>query len=239
MDKELIPGIRVNLYVNGMYIIGGIVLCIGLLILAQYSFFGYIAVVLCLIGILWIIFSVHWKFPKKNKKSKSSGSNKTIDKKEDEVFHIANNMFTYDSAQQVCKAYNGRLATYDDMLKAYNEGADWCTYGWSDDQYVFYPTQKSKYDKLKSIPGHEHDCGHPGINGGYIEDKSQLFGVNCYGVKPDPTQDDLALMNVSSSIPTTEQDIAMENELSYWKQNKNKLLLYPFNDLKWHEYLRV
>ena len=36
------------------------------------------------------------------------------------------------------------------------------------DQMALYPTQKKTYNKLQTIKGHEHDCGRPGINGGYI-----------------------------------------------------------------------
>jgi hypothetical protein len=239
MENELVPGIRVNLYVSGIYIVGAIIVFIGLLVLAQYSFFGYIAIILCMGAIFVYIFSVYWKPFRKQHRKKSSSKKPTNRSSSEEVFHIANNLFTYDNAVQVCKAYKGRLATYDEMVKAQQIGADWCNYGWSDDQNVFYPTSQAKYDKLKATPGHEHDCGHPGVNGGYIEDKTQLFGVNCYGIKPDPTNDDLALMNVTPSDPLTEQDKAMEAELSYWEKNKNKLLLRPFNSSRWREYIRV
>jgi hypothetical protein len=239
MDKELVPGIRVNLYVSGMYIVGAVVLFIGLLVVAQYSFFGYAAIVVCVIAMFVYIFTVYWKPLRPHHHRNKGGSNSSNQESVEEVFHIANNLFTYDSAQQACRAYKGRLATYEEMVKAQNLGADWCTYGWSDDQNVFYPTSQSKYDKLKAIPGHEHDCGHPGVNGGYIENKSELFGANCYGIKPDPTDDELAMMKIDQSTPVTDQDIAMEAELSYWEKNKSKLLLVPFNNSRWREYIRV
>ena len=49
---------------------------------------------------------------------------------------------------------------------------------------AFYPTQKSTWNKLQKIKGHEHDCGRPGINGGYIDNPNVRFGVNCFGSKP-------------------------------------------------------
>ena len=236
-SNDVFPGMNVNIYVNGFYMLGIIIGCLVLFGLAQYSSWIYVAILLIFMVGVWFLFNINWK--RISKKSKNTKKHTNKSKEKSEVFHVSNNLFSYEDAQQVCKAYNGRLATYDDMVSAHKSGADWCTYGWSDDQNVFYPTQKSKYDKLKAIPGHEHDCGHPGVNGGYIEDKSILFGVNCYGKKPDPNADELALMSIAPSLPITQQDIEMENNLAYWKQNKSKLLLAPFNQSKWHSYNRI
>ena len=159
---------------------------------------------------------------------------------EEEVFHIANKLFNYKDAQSVCKAYGGRLANYKDLEQSYKKGADWCTYGWSEDKNVFFPTQQTKYDKLSTIKGHEHDCGHPGINGGYIANDSYLFGVNCYGKKPEITDAEKILMSITPQLPIDPQDIDMENNISKWKKNKSKLLLMPFNTTDWNEpYVRI
>ena len=48
---------------------------------------------------------------------------------------------------------------------------------------AYYPTQKTTWDKLQKKKGHENDCGRPGINGGFIQNKNVKFGVNCYGSK--------------------------------------------------------
>ena len=37
---------------------------------------------------------------------------------------------------------------------------------------------KKYLEKLQKIKGHEHDCGRPGINGGYIDNPNVRFGVN-------------------------------------------------------------
>jgi hypothetical protein len=42
---------------------------------------------------------------------------------------------------------------------------------------AFYPTQKTTWDKLQKIKGHKHDCGGPGINGGFIQNPRVRFGV--------------------------------------------------------------
>ena len=102
----------------------------------------------------------------------------------DQVFNIPGNYFGYAESKSICAAYGARLAKYDEVEKAYNAGGEWCNYGWTEGQMALFPTQKKTYDKLQKIEGHEHDCGRPGVNGGYNNDTSQQLGANCYGKKP-------------------------------------------------------
>jgi hypothetical protein len=74
------------------------------------------------------------------------------------------------------------LASYDQLVDAYNDGAEWCTYGWSNGQKAYYPTQKCNWEKKG--PEEKLKCGNPGLNGGFFADPSLKFGVNCYGKKP-------------------------------------------------------
>ena len=106
-----------------------------------------------------------------------------------QVFNIPGNYYGYDDAKTLCKAYDARLATYDEVENAYNAGGEWGNYGWSDGQMALFPTQKNTFDNLQKIPGHEHDCGRPGINGGYMANPNIKFGVNCYGYKPKITSE--------------------------------------------------
>lgn len=99
-----------------------------------------------------------------------------------EVFHIANQDYTYEQAKCKCESYNAKLATYDQLVDAYNDGAEWCTYGWSSGQKAYYPTQKCNWEKKG--PEEKLKCGNPGLNGGFFADPSLKFGVNCYGKKP-------------------------------------------------------
>ena len=85
---------------------------------------------------------------------------KSIIKKK-EVFNIPGNKYTYENAKALCKSYDARLATYKEISDAYDKGADWCNFGWSEDQMALYPTQESKWKSLQTIDGHEHDCGRP------------------------------------------------------------------------------
>jgi hypothetical protein len=150
----------------------------------------------------------------------------------DEVYHIPLNSFTYKEAGEVCNAFKGRLATYQEVENAYNNGANWCSYGWSSDQMALFPIQNSVYNELKNIPGHEHDCGRPGVNGGYMKDNTLKFGINCYGKKPNKTELDKKYMDSYSFSPYyDEQKIELE------KQKKIKdILVAPFNKQKWNIY---
>jgi hypothetical protein len=156
-----------------------------------------------------------------------------------EVFNISNNLYTYDDAQAICKAYGARLATYDDIEESYNKGGEWCNYGWSDGQMIFFPTQKSTWQKLQKSPSTANKCGRPGINGGYIANPYIKFGVNCYGKKPAPTQADINFMNAQNSNVTaqTPEDALLNKKIQFWKDNADKLLhLNSFNHDKWSEY---
>jgi hypothetical protein len=109
------------------------------------------------------------------------------DKKE--VFHIANQDYTYDQAKCKCESYGGRLATKAEITNAYNNGANWCTYGWSDKQSAFYPVQQCYWDSIdldnQRLPDNQKKyCGLPGLNGGFFANPEIKFGANCYGIKP-------------------------------------------------------
>ena len=154
---------------------------------------------------------------------------------EKQVFNIPNNDYTYDDAKALCKAYDARLATYEEIESAYNNGAEWCGYGWSKDQLALFPTQKSTYDKLQKIKGHENDCGRPGINGGYINNKNVRFGVNCFGYKPEITQEEQTLMHETPHYPITKKDKEMERKVNDYRKNLPKILVSPFNKGRWSQ----
>jgi len=86
--------------------------------------------------------------------------------------------YTYDEASQVCQKDNATLATIGQLYDAYNNGKEWCQYGWSDEMMALYPTQTSTWEMLKSQG--KKSCGRPGVNGGYINNSKAKLGVNCY-----------------------------------------------------------
>jgi hypothetical protein len=164
------------------------------------------------------------------------GHNEDIFSKErlkKQVFNIPGNYYSYDNAKALCKAYDSELATYDQLEKSYNNGAEWCNYGWSANQMALFPTQKQTYNTLQTIKGHENDCGRPGINGGYMANPRIRFGVNCYGPKPTITNKEEELMRTSSPYPETKQDRIFQKKVDFWKNNIEQILISPFNYNVW------
>jgi len=157
---------------------------------------------------------------------------------EDEVFNVSNNKYSYEDAQAVCGSFGAKLATYDQIEAAYNNGAEWCNYGWSDGQMAFFPTQKETWDKLQKFPKKKNNCGRPGVNGGYIDNPYVKFGVNCYGKKPTPTENDIKRFETQQShpIPLTAEDKELQEKIEYWKKNPEKLQLNSFNNNNWSRY---
>ena len=156
----------------------------------------------------------------------------------EEVFNISNNIYTYDDAQAACKSFNGRLATYDEVEKAYNDGGEWCNYGWSDNQSIYFPTQKKTWNDLQKTKNHKNDCGRPGVNGGFIANPNARFGVNCYGVKPKPSEKELQFMQISKTkvAPKTPEEIVSNLKVEFFKKHKDDFLrLNAFNGSKWSE----
>jgi len=152
-----------------------------------------------------------------------------------QVFNIPGNYYSYDNAKALCSAYGADLATYDQIEKAYNNGAEWCNYGWSANQLALFPTQKKTYDNLQNIKGHENDCGRPGINGGYIANQNVKFGVNCYGNKPKITNEEEELMMTTKPYPETTEDIIFQKRVDDLKNNLDQILVSPFNSNTWGE----
>jgi hypothetical protein len=102
-------------------------------------------------------------------------------KQEKEVFHISDQIYTYPESIEKCRAYDGaQLATYDQIVKYYNDGGSFLNYGWSQGQNAYYPIQPCDYVKLRRQGIH---IGPPGVNGGKFPPHIR-FGANCYGVKP-------------------------------------------------------
>jgi hypothetical protein len=150
-----------------------------------------------------------------------------------EVFNIPGNNYTYSQAESICSAYGAKLASYDELEEAYKRGGEWCNYGWSEGQMALFPTQKKTYDKLKTIKGHEHDCGRPGINGGYIANPNVRFGINCYGHKPKRTEIEKELMENTTPYPLTKEEMLMQKQVDYWKTQLPNIIVSPFNSNRW------
>jgi hypothetical protein len=162
------------------------------------------------------------------------------------VFNVSNNIYTFDEAQAVCKVFDAEVATYSQVEDAYNHGAEWCNYGWSEGQLALFPTQTATWEKLQkqdadcpkqsSGPSVKNNCGRPGVNGGYIANPYVRFGVNCYGKKPESTEADMnrLLQKQTQVYPKTPEEIALEQKVEYWKTHKADMLnVNSYNTVKW------
>jgi len=150
-----------------------------------------------------------------------------------QVFNIPGNYYNYENAKALCTSYGSSLATYKQIEDAYGKGAEWGNYGWSDGQNAFFPTQQKTFDNLQGIPGHEHDLGRPGVNGGYIANPEVRFGVNCYGHKPKMTPEEQELMKTASPYPQTVEDQVFQKRVDFWKTKVDQILVSPFNYSTW------
>ena len=151
----------------------------------------------------------------------------------DQVFHLPSQKYSYDDASAVCQAYNSRLAKYDEVNDAYTKGADWCSYGWSEGQMALFPTQEEKWNKLQTLPGHEKECGHPGLNGGYIDKPEMTFGVNCFGTKPAITPDEANCMKDTPLYKKNKKELQFDQKVEYWRNNLSQVAVAPFNHNNW------
>ncbi len=152
---------------------------------------------------------------------------------EKQVYHIPGNKYTFDDARAMCKAYGNRLANYKEIENAYQNGADWCSYGWSEDQMALFPTQMERWERLQKIEGHENDCGRPGINGGYIANPNVRFGVNCYGYRPKITPQEAEMMKNIPLYPKTQKELDFQKRIEYWKNKISNIVVSPFNSNNW------
>ena len=147
-----------------------------------------------------------------------------------EVFHIRQNQFTYDEAPAVCAAYGAQLATLEQIIEAYNNGAEWCGYGWSAGGMALYPTQKSTWQQLQNEvdTGKRTACGRPGVNGGYF-DPTLKFGVNCFGFKP-PGE-----FTPPEPLPGTDRQ-QFDSMVNKFREMLKTFKLSPFSRSEWSGY---
>lgn len=149
-----------------------------------------------------------------------------------EVFHIANQDYSYEQSKCKCASYGGRLATKDEVTTAYNGGANWCSYGWTEGQNAYYPVQQCYYDSIMEeddfLENSDKYCGKPGLNGGYFSNPQLKFGVNCYGPKPKG-----AVIKAKSPY-CPPQDFCKMNKNSSANQRLSTDEIAPFSDTKWN-----
>jgi len=166
--------------------------------------------------------------------------NKQIDNinRTKEVFNISKNIYKYNDANALCKALNSRLATFEEVKNAYENGADWCNYGWSKGQMALYPTQKSTWKKLQNGPKkYRNDCGQPGVNGGYFDNPNLKFGVNCYGYKPKMSESDKENVNFSSVPRLSKKEKIELQKIKEYRSERERgdIEILPFRKNCWNK----
>ena len=158
-----------------------------------------------------------------------------IIQRQKEVFHLPQNIYKYKDAKAVCKAYDSELADIKDIEKAYKNGAEWCSYGWSKNDMALFPTQYKTWEKLQKNSKYKNICGRPGINGGYVKNKDLKLGVNCYGYKPQINSKNRKYMDNLTLYPNNLNNSVKDKELQYYKNNINNIIVAPFNSYSWNE----
>jgi hypothetical protein len=147
-----------------------------------------------------------------------------------QVFNIKDNLFSYDDAEAVCRAYGAELADYTQMVDAYKKGANWCNYGWTKGQLALFPIQPEYWAKMQDTDDETKKgaCGTPGINGGYFENKNLQFGVNCYGPKRAPNGEERI-----KSVFVSDKERELQQKVLNFKKQIGNFKLTPFNEDKW------
>ncbi len=155
-------------------------------------------------------------------------------KKEPEVFTVKENRYSYDDAEPLCKALGAELATYEQVKEAWDNGADWCNYGWVQGQMAVYPTQPETYEKLqKGTKAQRTACGKPGVNGGYFDNPALKFGVTCYGVKPPQKNHDATLLPSGEANPYDPDALEFDKKVAEFQAMSENIGILPFKGGDW------
>ena len=145
-----------------------------------------------------------------------------------QVFNIKENIYTLDDAPGICGALGADVASIDQLIDAHKNGADWCNVGWTKDGLAAYPIQYSTWKTLQdNNPNQRNICGSTGINLAR-NDPNLLYGVNCYGVKPDPKGNE----KIKQSIISDKQK-EINAKIAQFQKNINAIGVVPFNATTW------
>jgi len=136
-----------------------------------------------------------------------------------QVFNIKENIYAADDAAGVCGALGADVASLQQLVDAHRQGANWCNVGWTKEGLGAYPIQKDFWQKMQgNNPQNRNICGQPGINMAR-SDAGLLYGVNCYGVKPEPKNGELV-----KEIVKNDADIALQAKIAQFQKTVNNMI---------------
>lgn len=171
-----------------------------------------------------------------NEKSGSKSIFNSLMKRDKSVFNISRNLYSYEDAEPMCKAMGAELASYEQVLEAYKNGADWCNYGWVKGQMAVYPTQEKTWQKLQEGPAaNKFSCGRPGVNGGFFDNPDLKFGINCIGKRPLENETDDSKNLAEFTIPPTVEQIEFDKKVNKFREGLGNVSVLPFNKDQWSE----
>jgi hypothetical protein len=128
----------------------------------------------------------------------------------------------------VCGALGADVASLQQLVDAHRNGANWCNVGWTKEGLAAYPIQKEFWQKMQgNDPQNRNICGQPGINLAR-SDAGLLYGVNCYGVKPEPKKGELV-----KEVVMNDADIALQAKIAKFQKTVGNMTLVPFNSNTW------
>lgn len=164
-----------------------------------------------------------------NVNTNTSGSSQSIPSIK-QVFNVKENIYAADDAGGVCGALGADVASLQQLVDAHRQGANWCNVGWTKEGLAAYPIQNEFWQKMQgNIPQNRNICGQPGINLAR-SDAGLLYGVNCYGVKPEPKNGELV-----KEVVQNDADIALQAKIAQFQKTVNNMTLAPFNANQWSE----
>jgi len=162
--------------------------------------------------------------PKSTAASGPTQSNSSIK----QVFNVKENIYAADDAGGVCGALGADVASLQQIVDAHRQGANWCNVGWTKEGLAAYPIQNEFWQKMQgNNPNNRNICGQPGINLSR-SDAGLLYGVNCYGVKPEPKNGELI-----KEVVQNDADIALQAKIAQFQKTVNNMNLAPFSANQW------
>ena len=158
----------------------------------------------------------------------------------EEVFHVGGNKYNYKKQRQYVKHIILDLLLIVKLKMHTIKVLNGVVMDGLKDQMALFPTQKVTWDKLQKTGkcgpnAHNNDCGRPGINGGFIDNPMVRFGVNCYGIKPEESEEDKKRNEDMQPYPKTKAEIELDKLAAKYKKKIKDMDLRPFNKLQWKE----